>query len=86
MVGKTLISRIQKVLEDKELSTLEIMELLKKENDSKKNSSKRVTSFTSNQIAQLMRRKQFEKCGWHKKHNSNLWRNKNVMDRKIQTK
>ena len=80
MVNTTLISRIQKVLADKELSTYEIMELLKKENDARKNSSKRVTSFTSNQIAQL------EKCGWHKKHNSNLWRNKNVMDRKIQTK
>lgn len=86
MVNSTLISRIQKVLADKELSTAEIMELLKKENDERKNSSKRVTSFTSNQIAQLMRRKHFEKCGWHKKHNSNLWRNKNVMDRKIQTK
>lgn len=76
MVNTTLISRIQRVLADKELSTAEIMELLKKENDERKNSSKRVTSFTSNQIAQLMRRKHFEKCGWHKKHNSNLWRNR----------
>lgn len=86
MVNSTLISRIQKVLADKELSTAEIMELLKKKMTKGKTLAKEVTSFTSNQIAQLMRRKHFEKCGWHKKHNSNLWRNKNVMDRKIQTK
>ena len=86
MVSKVLIPKIQKILEGKELSVREIMEQLKKENNDKKGSSKRVTSFTSNQVAQIMRFKHFEKAGWSKKTNSNLWRNKNVMDRKIQTK
>jgi hypothetical protein len=86
MVSKVLIPKIQKILEGKELSVREIMEELKKQNNEKKNSSKRVSSFTSNQVAQIMRFKYFEKAGWSKKTNSNLWRNKNVMDRKIQTK
>ena len=86
MVSKVLIPKIQKILEGKELSVREIMEELKKQNNEKKNSSKRVSSFTSNQVAQIMRFKHFEKAGWSKKTNSNLWRNKNVMDRKIQTK
>ena len=86
MVSKVLIPKIQKILEGKELSVREIMEELKKQNNEKKASSKRVSSFTSNQVAQIMRFKHFEKAGWSKKTNSNLWRNKNVMDRKIQTK
>mgnify|MGYP003132254561 FL=1 len=86
MVSKVLIPKIQKILEGKELSVREIMEELKKQNNEKKGSSKRVSSFTSNQVAQIMRFKHFEKAGWSKETNSNLWRNKNVMDRKIQTK
>ena len=86
MVSKSLVPKIQKILEGKELSVREIMEELKKQNNEKKGSSKRVSSFTSNQVAQIMRFKHFEKAGWSKKTNSNLWRNKNVMDRKIQTK
>lgn len=85
MVSKVLIPRIQKILEGRELSVREIMEQLKKENNERKDSSKRVSSFTSNQVAQIMRFKHFEKAGWSKKTNSNLWRNKDVMDRKIQT-
>jgi len=86
MVSKSLVPKIQKILEGKELSVREIMEELKKQNNEKKGSSKRVSSFTSNQVAQIMRFKHFEKAGWSKETNSNLWRNKNVMDRKIQTK
>ena len=52
MVSKKLIPKIQKILTDKELSVREIMEYLKKENNTKRGSSNRTTSFTSNQVAQ----------------------------------
>ena len=48
MVSKSLVPKIQKILEGKELSVREIMEELKKQNNEKKGSSKRVSSFTSN--------------------------------------
>lgn len=85
MSSKILISRIQKVLDGKELSTNQIMLILKSQNDEIKESSKRGYSFTTQQIAQIMRRKMFEKAGWCNKRAVNLWRNKNAMDRKIQT-
>ena len=85
MSSKKLIPRIQKALGDEELSVNQIMTRLKKENDSQKESSKRTTSFTTQQVSQIMRRKMFEKAGWCNIRGVNLWRNKYVMDRKIQT-
>tara|TARA_R100001463_G_scaffold108913_1_gene163456 strand:- start:59 stop:310 length:252 start_codon:yes stop_codon:yes gene_type:complete len=83
MPSKNLIPRIQEVLGDEELSVSQIMTRLKKQNDSQKESSKRTTSFTTQQVSQIMRRKMFEKAGWCNKRGVNLWRNKYVMDRKI---
>ena len=85
MASKKLIPRIQKALGDEELSVNQIMTRLKKENDSQKESSKRTTSFTTQQVSQIMRRKMFEKAGWCNIRGVNLCRNKYVMDRKIQT-
>jgi len=76
MASKKLIPRIQKVLGDEELSVSQIMTRLKKQNDSQKESSKRTTSFTTQQVSQIMRRKMFEKSGWCNKRGVNLWRNK----------
>tara|TARA_B100001063_G_C16749380_1_gene549359 strand:+ start:803 stop:1036 length:234 start_codon:yes stop_codon:yes gene_type:complete len=76
MASKKLIPRIQKVLGDEELSVSQIMTRLKKQNDSQKESSKRTTSFTTQQVSQIMRRKMFEKADWCNKRGVNLWRNK----------
>jgi len=82
---KKLVFRIVSVLQNKEMTCKEIMVILNDENNKKRNSSNRVTSYTPNQIGQLLRNKRFEKAGFCKKHKSNIWRNKNVMDREIQT-
>ena len=79
MPSKNLIPRIQEVLGDEELSVSQIMFRLKKQNDSQRESSKRTTSFTTQQVSQIMRRKMFEKAGWCNKRGVNLWRSKNEM-------
>jgi len=79
MRTRQLVYRIQNILHDKEMTCKEIMAELEKENQTRRPSN-RTTSYTSNQIAQLLRNKRFEKCGWCKIHNSNIWRNKNAMD------
>ena len=86
MKTQKLVFRMIDILQDKEMTCKQIMFILNKQNNEKRNSSNRVTSYTSNQVGQLLRNKRFEKCGFCKKHNSNIWRNKNAMDRKIQTK
>ena len=86
MKTRKLVYRIESVLQDKEMTCRQIMDELNKENSRKRNSSNRSYSFTSNQIAQLLRNKRFEKIGKCKINDVNIWRNKNVMDRKIQTK
>ena len=80
MRTRKLVYRIEKVLQDKEMTCKEIMAELEK--DSR---TTRVNSFTSNQIGQLLRNKKFEKVGMCNIHNTYIWRNKNAMDRKIQT-
>ena len=80
MRTRKLVYRIENILRDKEMTCKEIMAELEKETP-----SNRTNSFTSNQIGQLLRNKRFEKNGWCKIHNTNIWRNKNAMDRKIQT-
>lgn len=80
MKTRKLVYRIEKILKDKEMTCKEIMAGLEK--DSR---TTRTNSFTSNQIGQLLRNKRFEKVGMCKIHNTNIWRNKNAMDRKIQT-
>jgi len=77
MRTRNLVYRIENILQGKEMTCKQIMLALNQENDKKRNSSNRVTSFTSNQIAQLLRNKRFEKAGFCKKHKSNIWRNKN---------
>jgi len=77
MRTRQLVYRIENILQGREMTCKEIMTELNKENDDKRGSSKRTTSFTSNQIAQLLRNKRFEKNGWCKKHNTNIWRIKN---------
>ena len=77
MRTRQLVYRIVDILQEKEMTCKEIMLELHKQNNEKRNSSKRVTSFTSNQIGQLLRNKRFEKAGFCKKHQSNIWRNKN---------
>jgi len=86
MKTRKLIYRIESVLQDKEMTCRQIMDELIKENSKKRNSSNRSYSFTSNQIAQLLRNKRFEKIGKCKNKDVNIWRNRNVMDRKIQAK
>jgi len=49
-------------------------------------SSKRTTSFTTQQVSQIMKRKMFEKAGWCNKRAVNLWRNKNENTNKKQLK
>ena len=77
MKTRKLVYRIIDILQEKEMTCKEIMIILHKQNNEKRNSSNRVTSYTSNQVGQLLRNKRFEKCGFCKKHNSNIWRNKN---------
>ena len=73
------LRRLEEALGDETLTINDIMRKLKtKEN--------RTTSFTTYQLANLLRRKQFEKVGFCKANKQALWRNKNVMDRKIQAK
>jgi len=81
MRTKNLVYRIEKTLQGKEMTCKEIMAELEKDGR-----TTRVNSFTSNQVGQLLRNKRFEKVGWCKINDTNIWRNKNVMDRKIQTK
>lgn len=81
MKTRKLVYRIENILQGKEMTCKEIMAELEKEIR-----SNRTNSFTSNQIGQLLRNKRFEKIGWCKIHNTNIWRNKYAMDRKIQTK
>tara|TARA_R110001592_G_scaffold246763_1_gene508739 strand:- start:152 stop:397 length:246 start_codon:yes stop_codon:yes gene_type:complete len=81
MRTQKLVYRIENILQDKEMTCKEIMAELEREMP-----SNRTNSFTSNQIGQLLRNKRFEKIGWCKIHDTNIWRNKYVMDRKIQTK
>lgn len=76
MRTRKLVLRMEKILENKEMTCKQIMTALHIENDKKRNSSNRVTSYTSNQVGQLLRNKRFEKCGFCKKHKSNLWRTK----------
>ena len=73
------LKRLEKALGDETLTINDIMRKLK-------NQEKRTTSFTTYQLANLLRRKQFEKVGFCKENKQALWRNKNVMDRKIQAK
>jgi len=77
MRTRKLVYRIESVLQGKEMTCKEIMVELNKENSRKRNSSNRVTSFTSNQIAQLLRNKRFEKIGKCNINDVNIWRNKN---------
>lgn len=79
MRTRNLVYRIENILQGKEMTCKEIMAELEKTR------SNRTNSFTSNQIGQLLRNKRFEKNGWCKIHNTNIWRNKNAMDREIQT-
>ena len=72
MRTRKLVYRIEKILQDKEMTCKEIMAELEKETQ-----PNRTNSFTSNQIGQLLRNKRFEKNGWCKIHNTNIWRNKN---------
>ena len=85
MKTQKLVYRIVDILQDKEMTCKEIMLVLNTQNNKKRNSSNRVTSYTSNQVGQLLRNKRFEKAGFCKKHNSNIWRNINAMDGEIQT-
>ena len=62
------------------------MTRLKKQNDEHRESSKRTTSFTTQQVSQIMKRKMFEKAGWCNKRAVNLWRNKNENTNKKQLK
>ena len=73
------LKRLEKALGDETLTINDIMLKLK-------NQETRTTSFTTYQLANLLRKKQFEKVGFCKKNKQALWRNKYVMDRKIQTK
>ena len=83
MKTQKLVFRMIDILQDKEMTCKQIMFILNKQNNEKRNSSNRVTSYTSNQVGQLLRNKRFEKCGFCKKHNSNIWRNKNGKERQI---
>lgn len=77
MRTRKLVFRIMDILQGKEMTCKQIITVLNEQNNKKRNSSNRVTSYTSNQVGQLLRNKRFEKCGFCKKHNSNIWRNKN---------
>ena len=77
MRTRKLVFRITDILQDNEMTCKQIMSVLNEQNNKKRNSSNRVTSYTSNQVGQLLRNRRFEKCGFCKKHNSNIWRNKN---------
>lgn len=78
-MGIRLQSKIAEVLTGKQLTVSEITEHLKKDDSCK-------VSFTTNSVAQILtKKKQFEKCGFNSKKQVAIWRNKNVMDREIQT-
>ncbi|WP_273072569.1 hypothetical protein [Marinobacter sp.] len=64
------VKRIEQALGDETLTINEIILKLK-------NQEKRTTSFTTYQLANLLRRKQFEKVGFCKASKQALWRNKN---------
>lgn len=80
MRTRKLVYKIENILQGKEMTCKEIMAELERGIP-----TKRGNSFTYNQIGQLLRNKRFEKIGWCKVTSTNIWRNKNVMDRKIQT-
>jgi len=64
------LKRLTEALGDEILTVNDIMRKLK----SKEN---RTTSFTTYQLSQLLRKKQFEKVGFCKVNKQTLWRNKN---------
>tara|TARA_R110000751_G_scaffold57476_4_gene121863 strand:- start:1024 stop:1287 length:264 start_codon:yes stop_codon:yes gene_type:complete len=79
-----LTKKIEEILGEDELLTEEILQGLKNlENNKAKNNW--YISFTPNQVYNLLKRKQFEKAGYDEKLKQTIWRNKNVVDRKIQT-
>tara|TARA_Y100000816_G_scaffold281303_1_gene255684 strand:- start:1012 stop:1230 length:219 start_codon:yes stop_codon:yes gene_type:complete len=64
------VKRLEQALGDETLTINEIILKLK-------NQEKRTSSFTTYQLANLLRRKQFEKVGFCKANKQALWRNKN---------
>mgnify|MGYP003132061067 CR=1 FL=1 len=73
-----IVKKIEEILGDKELYFGEIMLAVRA-------SDKRNLSYTHSQISNFLKRKQFEKVRFDEKASQSIWRNKNVMDRKIQT-
>ena len=94
--NKLLTKRIQKILEGKELNTRQIKSRLDNYQSVREGGGKTKVSsitFTMNQVTQVLARKPcFEyvrdeyESGWrNESHRVKVWRNKNVMDGKIQT-
>ena len=78
MRNKRLINKMKSVLGDEELSSAQIIERLKEQGY-----NKRGYSFTSLQVSGILsKNKNFERI--NNTDQLAIWRNKNVMDRKIQ--
>ena len=78
MRNKRLINKMKSVLGDEELSSAQIIERLKEQGY-----NKRGYSFTSLQVSVILsKNKNFERI--NNTDQLAIWRNKNVMDRKIQ--
>tara|TARA_R110002020_G_scaffold53057_2_gene148705 strand:- start:5453 stop:5695 length:243 start_codon:yes stop_codon:yes gene_type:complete len=78
MRNKRLINKMKSVLGDEELSSAQIIERLKEQGY-----NKRGYSFTSLQVSVILsKNRNFERI--NNTDQLAIWRNKNVMDRKIQ--